>query len=62
MGPLDRCILTIVWEMVESPEHLLNVSFFKTETELALEKLVVLLRTAALYQAKLDTVSMVNTF
>lgn len=62
MGPLDRCILTIVWELVESPEHLLNVSFFKTETELALEKLVVLLRTAALYQAKLDTVSMVNTF
>jgi hypothetical protein len=56
--PLDQCILAIIWEIAEDPTHLSSLSIFNrgSEETRALENLVILLRSAALYQAKLETV------
>jgi hypothetical protein len=55
--PLDQCILAITWEILDQPSHLSILSLFNEEVGIRLTSFVVLLRSAALYQAKLESVS-----
>ncbi|KAF7876303.1 hypothetical protein EAF04_001399 [Stromatinia cepivora] len=51
---LDDCIMAIVWEIIEDPSNLPALSTFDHSVERPLENLVILLRSAAVYQAKLE--------
>lgn len=61
LGPLDQCILAILWELAETPSSLSTVPLFNWGSEGKLENLVLLLRSAALYQAKLENVTKPKT-
>lgn len=54
--PLDECILAIVWELLDQPEYHSILSLFDGSSETALPNFAILLRSAALYQAKLESV------
>jgi hypothetical protein len=58
--PLDQCILAIVWELIEDQSSstlgTLLTTPFNRSAYAPLEFLVVVLRSAAIYQAKLETV------
>ncbi|TGO49828.1 hypothetical protein BCON_0199g00200 [Botryotinia convoluta] len=51
---LDQCIMAIVWEIVEDSSHLQSLSTFCNSSERPLDDLVILLRSASIYQAKLE--------
>lgn len=55
--PLDKCILDIIWEVLDQSSNLSKLSLFDRGWEGSLENFVVLLRSAALYQAGLESVS-----
>lgn len=54
--PLDQCILAIMWEILEQPLHSSILPLPNVESETRLTKFAVLLRSAALYQARLESV------
>ncbi|THV45470.1 hypothetical protein BGAL_0485g00090 [Botrytis galanthina] len=51
---LDQCTMAIVWKIVEDSSHLQSLSTFCNSSERPLDDLVILLRSASIYQAKLD--------
>ncbi|TGO51188.1 hypothetical protein BOTNAR_0365g00050 [Botryotinia narcissicola] len=51
---LDQCTMAIVWEIVEDSSHLLSLPTFCNSSERPLDDLVILLRSASIYQAKLE--------
>jgi hypothetical protein len=58
--PLDQCIMAIIWELLDQPGSGSILSLFDGQletSEIALPNFAILLRSAALYQAKLESVS-----
>ncbi|KAF7860494.1 uncharacterized protein EAF02_010728 [Botrytis sinoallii] len=51
---LDQCTMAIVWEIVEDSSHLQSLPTFLNPPERPLDDLVILLRSASIYQAKLE--------
>ncbi|TGO31682.1 hypothetical protein BHYA_0437g00030 [Botrytis hyacinthi] len=51
---LDQCTMPIVWEIVEDSSHLQSLPTFCNSSERPLDDLVILLRSASIYQAKLE--------
>jgi hypothetical protein len=54
--PLDQCILAIIWEFLDQPDTLSTLSLFDGQSNSALPNFVVLMRSAAVYQARLEDV------
>lgn len=54
---LDQCTMAILWEIVEDSSHLQSLPTFCNSSERPLDDLVILLRSASIYQAKLEPVS-----
>ena len=54
--PLDQCILAIIWEFLENPSHLSEFPSSERRLTGLLQNVVVLLRSAALHQARLEFV------
>lgn len=51
---LDQCIIAIIWEITEDSSHIQSLSTFCGSSERPLNDLSVLLRSASIYQAKLE--------
>jgi hypothetical protein len=56
LSPLEQCILAIIWEITEDKSHLSRLSLLNGSSEGLLENTVIVLRAAAVYQAKLEPV------
>lgn len=56
LKPLDECILAILWEFLDQPERVSCLSHFDGASAPALANFAVLLRSAAVYQARLEDV------
>ncbi|KAF7930019.1 uncharacterized protein EAE97_009616 [Botrytis byssoidea] len=50
----DQCSMAIVWEIVEDSSHFLSLPTICSSSERPLDDLVILLRSASIYQAKLE--------
>jgi hypothetical protein len=54
---LDKCLMEIVWEFLDQPEHLSALSLFDGQSETALPNFTTLLKCAILYEAQFEIVS-----